>query len=92
LATPKEKKKLLNRAKRLRGQTNAIVRAVDDEAECAKTLHAIAVCRGALDSLMAEVIKSHIRSQILDTAQEPTEKQLHAGEELIEALKLYIKR
>ncbi len=90
--TPKEKKRLLNRAKRLRGQISAVVRAVDDEAECAETLHAIAVCRGALDSLMAEVIKGHIRWHILDPEQEPTEEQLRAGEDLIDALKLYIKR
>jgi DNA-binding FrmR family transcriptional regulator len=90
--TPKEKKRLLNRAKRLRGQVNAVVRAVDDESDCADTLHAIAVCRGALDSLMAEVIKGHIRWHILDPEQEPTEELLRAGEDLIDALKLYIKR
>ncbi len=90
--TPKEKKRLLNRAKRLRGQVSAVVRAVDDEADCADTLHAIAVCRGALDALMAEVIKGHIRWHILDPEQEPTEEQLRAGEDLIDALKLYIKR
>ena len=90
--TPKEKKRLLNRAKRLRGQVSAVVRAVDDDADCADTLHAIAVCRGALDALMAEVIKGHIRWHILDPEQEPTEEQLSAGEDLIDALKLYIKR
>ena len=89
--TPKEKKRLLNRAKRLRGQITAVVRALDDEADCAETLHAIAVCRGALDSLMAEVIKGHIRLHILDPEQEPTQEQLRAGEDLIDALKMYIK-
>ena len=89
--TPKEKKRLLNRAKRLRGQVNAVVRALDDEADCAKTLHAIAVCRGALDSLMAEVVKGHIRFHVLDPEQDPTEEQLRAGEDLIDALKMYIK-
>ena len=82
----------MNRDKRLRGQVNAVVRAVDDDSDCADTLHAIAVCRGALDALMAEVIKGHIRWHILDPDQEPAEEQLRAGEDLIDALKLYIKR
>jgi FrmR/RcnR family transcriptional regulator, repressor of frmRAB operon len=89
--TPKEKKRLLNRAKRLRGQVNAVVRALDDEADCAETLHAIGVCRGALDSLMAEVVKGHIRFHVLDPEQDPTEEQLRAGDDLIDALKMYIK-
>jgi FrmR/RcnR family transcriptional regulator, repressor of frmRAB operon len=88
--TPKEKKRLVNRAKRLRGQVNAVVRALDDESNCAETLHAIAVCRGALDALTAEVIKGHIRYQILDPDLKP-DKQLRAGEDLIDALRTYLK-
>lgn len=89
--TAEESKRLLNRARRIRGQLDAVVRLLEQEAECSDTLHAIAVCRGALDSLMAEVINGHIRYHILDQAREPTDEQTRAAEDLIDALKMYLK-
>lgn len=86
-----EKRRLLNRARRLSGQMEVIVRGLDQEVECLETLHAIAVCRGALDSLMAEVIEGHIRFHVLDQERGPTEEQTRAAEDLIEALKTYLK-
>ena len=61
-----EKKKLLNRVRRIRGQVEAIDRALEQEAECSDVLHNISACRGAMDALMAEVIEGHIRFHILD--------------------------
>lgn len=86
-----ESKRLINRARRIRGQVDAVVRLLEEEAECSDTLHAIAVCRGALDSLMAEVINGHIRYHILDQSREPTDEQTRAAEDLIDALKMYLK-
>jgi DNA-binding FrmR family transcriptional regulator len=54
----KEKKKLLNRVKRLRGQLDAIERAVEDDLECARVLQQATACRGAMDGFIAEVIGS----------------------------------
>jgi DNA-binding FrmR family transcriptional regulator len=89
--TKEEKKRLLNRVRRIRGQVEAIERALDAEAECSDTLHAISVCRGALDSLMAEVIEGHIRFHVLDPGREPTDEQSQAAQDLIDALKTYLK-
>lgn len=89
--TVEEQKRLLNRARRLRGQVDVIVKALEDKAECSDTLHAISVCRGALDSLMAEVIEGHIRFHVLDQKQGCTEEQTQAAEDLIDALKTYLK-
>ena len=89
--TSEEKKRLLNRARRLRGQVEVVVKALDEEAECSDILHAIAVCRGALDSLMAEVITGHIRFHVIDQNREPTDEQTRAAEDLIEAVKVYLK-
>ena len=89
--TVDEKKRLLNRARRIRGQVEVVVRALEEETECAETLHAISVCRGALDSLMAEVIDGHIRFHVLDPNRDPTEEQTKAAGELIDALKTYLK-
>ena len=51
--TTEEKKKLLNRVRRIRGQVEAIERTLDQEAECSEVLHNISACRGAMDALMA---------------------------------------
>ena len=89
--TAEESRRLLNRARRIRGQVDVVVRSLEQQAECSETLHAIAVCRGALDSLMAEVINGHIRYHILDQEREPTDEQTRAAEDLIDALKMYLK-
>jgi FrmR/RcnR family transcriptional regulator, repressor of frmRAB operon len=89
--TVEEKKRLLNRARRIRGQVDVVVRTLEDKSECSETLHAISVCRGALDSLMAEVIEGHIRFHVLDQERDPTKEQTGAAEDLIDALKTYLK-
>ena len=86
-----EKKKLLNRVRRIRGQVESIERALDSEAECSTTLHNISACRGAMDALMAEVIEGHIRFHILDPAKSSTDEQAQAAEDLIDALRAYLK-
>jgi DNA-binding FrmR family transcriptional regulator len=55
--TLEEKKRLLNRVRRIMGQVAAIEKALDQEAECSDVLHNISACRGAMDALMAEVIE-----------------------------------
>jgi DNA-binding FrmR family transcriptional regulator len=89
--TSEEKKRLLNRVRRIRGQVDAIERALEQEVDCSDTLHAISVCRGAMDSLMAEVIEGHIRYHVLDPAREPTDEQTQAAQDLIDALKTYLR-
>lgn len=86
-----EKKKLLNRVKRLRGQVDAIERSLDQEAECSTILHNISACRGAMDALMAEVIEGHIRFHVLDPNLTATAEQTQAAEDLIHALRVYLK-
>jgi DNA-binding FrmR family transcriptional regulator len=89
--TVEEKKKLLNRVRRIRGQVEAIDRALEQEAECSDILHNISACRGAMDALMAEVIEGHIRFHILDPKVAPSQEQAQAAEDLIHALRAYLK-
>lgn len=86
-----EKKKLLNRVRRIRGQVEAIDRALEQEAECSDVLHNISACRGAMDALMAEVIEGHIRFHILDPRVPPSAEQAKAADDLIHALRAYLK-
>ncbi len=89
--TIEEKKKLLNRVRRIRGQVDSVARALEQEAECSDVLHNISACRGAMDSLMAEVIEGHIRFHVLDPETTPTDEQTRAADDLINALRAYLK-
>jgi DNA-binding FrmR family transcriptional regulator len=47
--TTREKKKLINRIRRIRGQLEAVEAALNDEKGCAEVLHTVAAARGALN-------------------------------------------
>jgi DNA-binding FrmR family transcriptional regulator len=89
--TIEEKKRLLNRVRRIMGQVAAIERALDQESECSDVLHNISACRGAMDALMAEVIEGHIRFHILAADGSATDEQTRAADDLVAALRAYLK-
>jgi DNA-binding FrmR family transcriptional regulator len=89
--TVEEKKRLLNRVRRIMGQVAAIERALDQESECSDVLHNISACRGAMDALMAEVIEGHIRFHILAQNGSATDEQTSAADDLVAALRAYLK-
>ena len=88
----KEKSKLLNRLKRLRGQIAAIERAVDEDEECANVLQQATSCRGALDGFIAEIIEDHIREHMIGEGVAATDTRVLAAEELIDVVHSYLKR
>jgi len=55
--TTKYKQKLIARMKRIRGQMDAVERALDNGTDCAEVLQLIAAARGAMNGLMAELIE-----------------------------------
>jgi FrmR/RcnR family transcriptional regulator, repressor of frmRAB operon len=61
--SPQEKKLVLARVRRLRGQIDALERALEAGAECAPILQQIAAVRGAVNGLMAGVLESHLREE-----------------------------
>jgi len=74
-----DREKLVTRARKVRGQVEAVERALANEKEdCADTLRLLAACRGAINSLMAEVMEDHIRDHIGGSraSQEVTEDLL----------------
>jgi DNA-binding FrmR family transcriptional regulator len=89
--TTKDKEKLLSRVRRIRGQVEAIERALDGEQECSSVLQLMAACRGALNGLMAEVMAGHIRFHVLDPQSRKNTPQLEAAEELIDIVRTYLK-
>jgi DNA-binding FrmR family transcriptional regulator len=87
--TIREKAKLLNRVRRIRGQVEAIERAVEQEIGCADVMQLIAAARGAMGGLMAEVIKDHVRLHVMDP--EPAYERAQGAQELIDVVRSYLK-
>jgi FrmR/RcnR family transcriptional regulator, repressor of rcnA expression len=85
----REKLKLLNRVRRVRGQVEAVERALEEEQGCAAVLHLIVAARGALNSLMTEVIEDHIRVNVVNPARDA--ERTRGADELIEAVQAYLK-
>ncbi|MGY3610147.1 MULTISPECIES: metal/formaldehyde-sensitive transcriptional repressor [unclassified Bradyrhizobium] len=88
--TTREKQKLLNRARRIRGQIEAVERALEEEKGCADVLQLIAGVRGAVNGLMAEVIEDHIRLHLVDQVLDQKQRNEGAGE-LIDVVRAYLK-
>ena len=89
--TTKDKEKLLNRVRRIKGQMSAIEKALVDDQECSRVLQTIAACRGAINGLMAEVMKGHVRYHVIDPKRKPTSGQAEAADELIDIVNRYLK-
>ena len=86
----REKTKLLNRLKRIRGQLEAIERAVDQDVECARVLQQATSCRGALEGFIAEVIEDHIREHMIDPNMPKDDARVQAAEEPVEIVHAYL--
>jgi DNA-binding FrmR family transcriptional regulator len=89
--TIKDKKELLLRAKRIQGQVEALVRALDEERECSDVLQLMSAARGAMNSLMAELLEGHIRNHVLPGRPHRSSDQVVAADEVIAMVKSYLK-
>ena len=89
--TIREKQKLSARVRRIRGQVEAIDRALDNEAGCEQVMHLIAGVRGAIAGLMAEVVEEHVRTHLVDPEKHPNALNAEAAEQLLEVVRTYLK-
>lgn len=88
--TAREKAKLLARVRRIRGQVEAVERALESEAGCADVLHLLAASRGAMNGLMAEVIEDHVREHV--AADDLSAAARAEGtSELLDVIRAYLK-
>ena len=88
--TQKEKQKLLMRVRRVRGQLEAVERALESDAGCAAVLQQVTACRGALDGLIAEVVEDHIREHVIDPRASRNDPRAQAAEELVDIVHSYL--
>jgi DNA-binding FrmR family transcriptional regulator len=86
-----QKKKLVNRVRRLKGQVESVERALSGEAECAEVMRLLAACRGAANSLLAEVVEDHIREHLVAPGARSNGPRRQAADELIDLVHSYFK-
>jgi len=89
--TVREKTKLVARVRRLRGQVEAVERALESDQGCAKVLQLIAAVRGAINGLMAEVIEDHIQMHVANPAIKTNTERKQGADELIDVIRTYLK-
>jgi DNA-binding FrmR family transcriptional regulator len=89
--TIRDKKKLLDRVRRIRGQVDGIEKALVNEQDCSAILQTIAACRGAINGLMAEIMEGHIRFHVVNPDRHPTSGQAKAAQEIIDVIKSYLR-
>ena len=85
----REKLKLVQRIRRLRGQLDAVERLVNSDEDCGGQLMLLAAVRGGINSLMGEIMETHIRFHLVDGAKEQIAPEL--AEDLIDLVRAYLK-
>lgn len=85
------KPKLLARVRRLKGQMEAIERALEADADCADVLNLVASVRGAINGLTVELLEDHIRHHVVDPATDPDPERARGAGELIDVIRTYLK-
>jgi FrmR/RcnR family transcriptional regulator, repressor of frmRAB operon len=83
----REKLDLVNRTKKVVGQLESVLRALNEDVPCADVLQRLAAARGAINSLMAELMEDHIRNHMPRNNKSSEE----AAEDLIEIVRTYLK-
>lgn len=83
-----KKTQLLNRVRRIRGQIEAVERALEAEAGCGVVLQRISAARGAMNALMSEVLEEHVRTHVLTSK---ARAHVSAAEELLEVVRTYLR-
>lgn len=83
------KKQLLTRVRRIKGQAEALERALNDEKECSAVLQQIAAIRGAINGLMNEVMEGYIREHLSPNV--PEQQRNEDLEKLVSVLRSYLK-
>jgi DNA-binding FrmR family transcriptional regulator len=89
--TVREKQKLLGRVRRIRGQIDAIERALESESGCDEVMHLIAGMRGATAGLMAEVVEDHLRTHLVNAKNRRQALPDDAADKLMEVVRTYLK-
>ena len=81
----------MHRVKRIRGQVDALERAISNQQDCSEVLRLITSARGAMNGLMAEVLEDHVRYHVVNPKDRGDSERVKAAAELIEIVHSYLK-
>jgi DNA-binding FrmR family transcriptional regulator len=87
--TVRDQQKLLNRIRRIRGQVEAVERTLEGAADCTDVMHLLTAARGAINSLLAEVLEDHVREHLVGRIAGTS--RADAADELIDVIHAYFK-
>jgi len=88
--TVTSKKPLITRVRRIKGQAEALEKALEQETDCSAVLQQIASIRGAVNGLLAEVLEGHLREHVGANDVSP-EQRRDDLEQLVTVLRSYVK-
>ena len=83
----REKLDLVTRTKKVIGQLESVLRGLNDDEQCADILQRLAAARGAINSLMGELLEDHIRNHMPRNSKSSEE----AADDVIEIVRTYLK-
>lgn len=94
--TPEERRRAITRLRRIKGQAQALERAIEAGTECAELLQQIVAMRGATNGLVAEVFESYLRATFGLSGEGQVKRLLPDGidsdiEAIMKILRTYIK-
>jgi FrmR/RcnR family transcriptional regulator, repressor of rcnA expression len=85
--TSREKLDLTTRTKKVIGQLESVLRGLNDDEQCSEILRRLAAARGAINSLMGELMEDHIINQMPKNSKSAEE----AAEDMIQIVRTYLK-
>lgn len=88
--SPEEKKKVLARVKRVRGQIEALELALERGDDCSPVLQQVAAIRGAVNGLMAGILESHLREELM-SADSSTQSRAASIDDAVSLIRTYLR-
>jgi DNA-binding FrmR family transcriptional regulator len=84
--SPEDKKRILTRVRRIRGQVDALERALESGDPCLAILQQIAAVRGAANGLMGEMVEIHLKDELVRGNHAGSAGRSHGGSRPFAAL------
>lgn len=78
--SPEDKKRILTRVRRIRGQAEALERALENGDPCLAILQQIAAVRGAANGLMGEMMEIHLKDELVSGNTSEEQRALRMAE------------
>ncbi|WP_105622217.1 metal/formaldehyde-sensitive transcriptional repressor [Cronobacter sakazakii] len=88
--SPEDKKRILTRVRRIRGQAEALERALEAGEPCLHILQQIAAVRGAANGLMGEMVEIHLKDELV-SGETTLEQRAQRMAEIGQLLRAYLK-